>query len=348
MAPTAARHRFFAVLFCAVLCGSAAASRPKTDRIEMLNGDVVSGEILRLQQGKLEVDTNKMGTASIDWNYVARITSEFEFEAETRSGRIHLGRPVPGAKPRVLSLAGKGGVAEVAYDDIVRIVAIGAEFSDRLDGSFGIAGSSSKASGVSTIDFALDMSYTIPYREFELKAQSTTTQTTGAPSSTRQDLSLSGQWLREDRWFTSWYGQYSSNDELGLDHRTLLGGGAGRYLSRQTSQQLRVALGLLVGREAQTGTTGSAATDTLEVALFTSYTAFRYDDPELEASTQLDLYRDVMDLNRWRGSFHLTLKYELIRDFNVKLSYYYDYDETPAAGASSTDYNASLGVDWDF
>ena len=151
-----------------------------------------------------------------------------------------------------------------------------------------------------------------------------------------------------DRWFTSWYGQYSSNDELGLDHRTLLGGGAGRYLSRQSSQQARMALGLLVGREALAGSLSSGATDTLEVALFTSYSAYRYDDPELEASTELDVYRDVKDLQRWRGSFHLTLKYELIRDFNVKLSYYYDYDEAPAAGASSTDYNASLGVDWDF
>jgi hypothetical protein len=348
MIPRVARHPFLAVLLCMALCGTAAASRPKTDRIEMLNGDVVSGEILRLQQGKLEVDTNKMGTASIDWNYVARITSEFEFEAETKSGRIYLGRLASSAKPRVLTMTGKSGAAEVGYDDIIRIVAIGTEFSDRLDGSFGIAGSSAKASGVSTIDIALDMSYTIPYREFELKAQSTTTQATNTPSSTRQDLSLSGQWLREDRWFTSWYGQYSSNDELGLDHRTLLGGGAGRYLSRQSSQQARMALGLLVGREAQTGTSGSGATDTLEVALFSSYTAFRYDDPELEADAELDLYRDVKDLDRWRGSFHLTLKYELIRDFNLKLSYYYDYDESPAAGASSTDYSTSLGVDWDF
>jgi hypothetical protein len=32
----------------------------------------------------------------------------------------------------------------------------------------------------------------------------------------------------------------------------------------------------------------------------------------------------------------------------VKVSYYFDYDETPAAGASSTDYNASLGVDYEF
>ncbi len=55
------------VLLTAVPCFAG----PKTDIIELLNGDRITCEIQKLERGKLTVKTDGLGTISIEWNDVA-------------------------------------------------------------------------------------------------------------------------------------------------------------------------------------------------------------------------------------------------------------------------------------
>jgi hypothetical protein len=52
--------------------GSAFAA-PRTDVVTMRNGDRITGEILRLERGKLDFKTDHAGTISFEWDKVARV-----------------------------------------------------------------------------------------------------------------------------------------------------------------------------------------------------------------------------------------------------------------------------------
>jgi hypothetical protein len=70
------RHMTRAVLMLACwLAATGIASAQKTDVVELLNGDRVTCEIQKLSRGKLTVKTDGIGTISIEWDDVERVTS---------------------------------------------------------------------------------------------------------------------------------------------------------------------------------------------------------------------------------------------------------------------------------
>ena len=79
----------------------------KTDRILLQNGDRVTGEILKLQRGRLVVDTAQAGgKVNIRWRYIADLESDksvFEFESPCdgtiRAVLVNAGDVKPAGEP---------------------------------------------------------------------------------------------------------------------------------------------------------------------------------------------------------------------------------------------------------
>src|SRR5262245_32470449 len=76
----------FFIAFIAACPAVAWASHGKVDLITLTNGDRFTCEIVRLVRGKLTVKTDALGTVSVEWNKVSRVSSPVEFEVETTSG----------------------------------------------------------------------------------------------------------------------------------------------------------------------------------------------------------------------------------------------------------------------
>ena len=69
-----------------------AHARDKTDIIWLANGDRFTGEIKQLLHGKLQLKTDSAGTLSIEWDDIARIESNFQFQFERTDGTRITGR----------------------------------------------------------------------------------------------------------------------------------------------------------------------------------------------------------------------------------------------------------------
>ncbi len=68
-----------------------AEARDKTDVITLRNGDHVTGEILSLQFGQLQLKTDDMGTLEIEWDAIATIESRYFFDVEQIGGQRSYG-----------------------------------------------------------------------------------------------------------------------------------------------------------------------------------------------------------------------------------------------------------------
>ena len=64
------QSRFTALLAGFVLILAAPAFAERTDELVLLNGNIITGEVKSLQQGKLKFKTDNAGTIYVEWEYV--------------------------------------------------------------------------------------------------------------------------------------------------------------------------------------------------------------------------------------------------------------------------------------
>ena len=128
---------FFTIL--SQLMSLPALGRDKTDVIILKNGDHITGEIKSLARGKMSLSTDSMGTVSIEWEDVERVTSQWVFEVETETGLRTFGSLSPAAEPRTIEVIGEGSRNTLNQTSVVRLTQLEAGFLlDHLNGLRGI------------------------------------------------------------------------------------------------------------------------------------------------------------------------------------------------------------------
>lgn len=82
---TNTRLRAGALLAAALLCtcpAAPASEREKTDAVTLHSGDRVTGEIVALEYGILQLKTSHMGTLRIEWPAIKSIDTRYTFHVE--------------------------------------------------------------------------------------------------------------------------------------------------------------------------------------------------------------------------------------------------------------------------
>ena len=107
----------------------------KTDIVELTNGDRITCEIQKLERGKLTVKTDGLGTISIEWDDIARVSSlAMQYDLELSSGAHYYGSLTRGDL-KTLAVVTLTGQERLVMNDVIRISRIGGSFWRRLDGS---------------------------------------------------------------------------------------------------------------------------------------------------------------------------------------------------------------------
>ena len=101
-----------------------------------------------------------------------------------------------------------------------------------------------KAGGVETGNFGLNMDYRSLIRIESLSFSTTLTDSDTQEESKRTNLSLQHTRLWNNRWFSVGNLTFEQNDELGLDLRTSVGGGIGRYFVQSNTMLFSLETGL--------------------------------------------------------------------------------------------------------
>jgi hypothetical protein len=326
---------------------SEASTRPKTDVVILKNGDHLTGEIKGLQYARLSFKTDTMETASVKWEEVAHITSEYSFELELENGLKYFGSLGTPAEPGMLSVVGTERTVGLTMDQIVSIRPIKQRFWKRIDGSLSIGLSFTKASDVLRFSFNADASYTERKNIVDLTLSSIITTQSEQDSRENTNLNLRYNRLLEKRWFLSAFTGLQRNDELGIKLRVLGGGGGGRLLVQTNRMILPVLAGFSLNRELA----ASDGQDSFNAeGLFGFYwNLFIHHTPKTDLSFDFSTYPSLTEKGRVRLDLETRLRREIIKDFFVDLSFYLNYDnKPPSATASTSDYGFVTSVGYSF
>jgi hypothetical protein len=338
------------ILGAAALMLSSVCRAEKTDVVVLINGDRITGEVKTLQQGRLSFSTDHFGTAQIEWDKIAQLTSRRSYEIELRNGVRYFGvlEAIESVAPFTLAVRDEEGrVARVESPQIVRITPLeSGHWRDRLDGYLSIGFSYAKASDVT--QFNLDGGVTRRTRErlLELTAQSTASDNGVGQESASNKLTGVYQRLFTAHWFYAGVAQLTQDDEFDLDLRLLAGGGLGRFFIRTNQQEGSWLAGLAVAREYWHN---AATEDSLEALLAAKYALFRYDEPETSLTASMLVLPSLSNWGRVRSETSLKLRHELVKDFFAELNLFHNYDSEPLAPNVPTgDWGAVTSLGYSF
>jgi hypothetical protein len=159
--------------------------------------------------------------------------------------------------------------------------------------------------------------------------------------------------FRANRWFSTYLIGLESNDELGLELRSSIGAGVGRYLVQTNTSEIALVGGLLGTAESlavdPASPTSSTSDENIEGLLRLEYSRYVYDHPAIDLSAQLSVFPSITESGRTRAQFDLGLRWEIINDLFWDLSYYNTYDSDPPSSSQSTnDYGVVTSIGYSF
>ena len=135
---------------CAILLWSSPALGQKTDVIVLENGDEITGEIKKLELGKLRLSTDAMGTVQIQWDFIAQIITDKTIEVELDTGAKFFGSLRPDPETVNIEVVGATETPTVQRSSIVRLTPVEDTFWGRVDASLDAGFSFTQANRPST------------------------------------------------------------------------------------------------------------------------------------------------------------------------------------------------------
>jgi hypothetical protein len=333
-----------AILFAS---STTAWAQKRTDTVTLLNGDRLTGEILGMDRGRLELKTDDAGTIDIEWDKVATVDAARGFEIETGSGRRLLGTLSRGTDTGSVLIAGSDGAVTLTTQEVTRVTPMGASFWAKLDGSFDAGFTYSQSSGIAQTTLNSDTVFRRP--DFYVRLDGSATLTARSDDSERDDrgsVELSYVRYRGRRWFVSGAGRFDSNGSLGLLLRSQIGGAIGQRIVNTNHAQFELGAGLVLNDERAVD---AAPTQNVEglLSLQTSY--YTYDRPKTQFDASVHYYPSLSNWGRQRLQLDSAVKRELWRDLFVSLNVYDSFDSAPPQPDSArNDAGVSVSLGWSY
>ncbi len=252
------------------------------------------------------------------------------------------------------------GPVGLQTEHVILMTPIEARGLARIDGDISAGYTFAKAKGVKTTYLSADLSYRTESRIFMLDydalvvdSDEDDNEDDDEGASENFSLALEYRRLLANRWLAGGIVRFERNDELGLDLRTSIGGAGGRILRQSNNNSLSLIGGLLVSREktivGQGPDNDVAVEDYLEAFATLRWDWFRFDVPELDLTTSLQILPNLTDSGEYRSEFEIELKWEIIEDLFWSLSFTDSYDsKVNELEGEKNDYSIITSVGWDF
>ena len=318
----------------------------RTDVVTLPNGDRITGEIIRVDRGRLEFKTDDAGTLYLEWDKVASLVAKRFVEVLTTDGRRFLGT-LGSAANRSLLVVADGGTTSLPMSDVTLITPIGRGFWAKLDGSIDAGYNYTRSSGVAQFNVNSETVYRKPASSFRVSVSATVTQKDD--DSGRDDRgTLEASYLRYpwQHWFYTLAGRFESNESLGLILRSQFGGAVGPRLINSTRAQMVAGAGLAVNEEKGIDV---ETTQNVEGLLLFRTSYYTYDRPKTNLDIGLQYYPSLSNTGRHRLQADLGVKRELWKDFFASFTFYNTYDSRPPnPSADQNDIGFVFSLGWSY
>ena len=317
------------------------------DVVYLVNGDRVSGEITKLENGVLHLKSELAGSIQVKWENVERLEGmtplvftlldETEYRGSLRK---------ESADDETLTVD--------TGDDRVRLYLTGLALAetvnkppvDRFKGNASFGLTLLKARETRQFSLGLIGAYTADtyYTEASYNALYSTDNASGRND--RDYLNALYQRPLPKDWFFTGMFNTTRNDALELDLRYNFNAALGKDIISNDTATLQVLAGLGFVSEQYEG--GEDYSD-LETVFGLKLKAFELDSPKLSMTAEAFIYPRPGDFDRFRIESRTGLNLMLARNIFLGLSFFDSYNsKPPSPGAVKNDYGlvSSLGVNW--
>jgi len=316
-----------------------------TDVVIFINGDRLTGEIKALERGRLRFKTDATGTINIEWDEVAYLSSDQNIQAETENGTRYYGHLGQAEEKGDVVIETSRGPAVLEHQNVVKLNPIDQEGFRDIDLSVSAGYNFTNANSVKQFNVGADASYRTRTRILASNFSSVISDSADSESSQRQTLGFNFTRLRANRWLTNGNLNFDHNDELGVNLRSSLGGGGGRILTQTNHSLFILQGGLKVTNENLIAEPEDKVS--LESYADITWEWYRYDTPELDWSTNLEIIPSLTEWGRVRAEFDAKLIWEIVGDLFWQFEVYNSFD-SESEGVSDNDYGIITSVAYKF
>ena len=313
------------------------------DVVIMTTGERLAGEIIRVEKDVLTFSTGYSDADfKIEWDKVASLESSRQFLVETFDGKRLTGSLVPDpALKAAVQIAG----TSVLLADMSVMQPIERGFWSRFDSGLDFGYSMTKANSAKQLSLGSNLSYRDANYYDVLFANIFSSTQENAPDTQRWDLGNDFRRFLGSRWYVNTTQDFLNSEDQGLDLRTTIGGGAGRYLMRAASQHLAVGAGIAWTNENYS----DAATPTQDSA--EAYFATEFMTEKLKITdfiTRFTYYPSLTIDDRYRLAYRFDFDFNLPGDWYLRVGFFDNYDSQPQEGFSKNDYGWSNAFGFKF
>ncbi len=320
-------------------------ARAQIDTLVMKNGDMLIGEIKELQQGVIKMETDYSDKDfAIEWNKVSEIYTTSKFVISLSDGDRITGKiqTDPTDSSKVL-LFERGGMKSARRMDIVFLKEIEESFFGRFDASIGLGVTITTENKLQQVNTKGNIAYMGRF----WRANGSVDLLRSIQQDTIRTRRLEGSFgvslLLERSWFLAASANFLQSDEQKLRLRSTTDFSAGNLIINTNKIYLAASGGLAWTNEEFTDDT--PVRNSLEGKAGFELNLFDIEDFSL--LTHAYAYPSITQKGRFRGDFKVDLKYDLPRDFYIKLGYTHNFDNQPAAGAAKNFYKFDTTIGWD-
>jgi hypothetical protein len=312
------------------------------DTIFMKTGDKITGKIISFEQGRLKIDAQATGVSSVKWYKIYSVKGGNRiYKVEDVYGDTYIGR-LGYSKDGEIKVSSKNTFT-LKLENIVRMFPLETEWYRRFKGSLGAGLNYTKSSDVLTVNTEYNLYYVISKWRFINDFSFISTSANNEDASLRTQLNFQALYSLPGRWVLSEINSYSRNDELGVKSRISFGAGGGNDLIQTDWQRLLFLTGLVQNFEKDIET--QQVYSFLEWPVALHHTVYKFMHPNITTTTSLSSFVGLTDKGRYRFDASADINWEFIDNFNLKLSFYYNYDNKPIAGKNtSKDYGTIISL----
>ena len=307
------------------------------------DGSIVVGTLVSLAGGDdLIVDTEHMGEVAIEHEAVKEIRSTKVIDVELFNGQRLRGQILVNEEGVTITDVDTSVV--LRREQIFALSQVNESFWDGLTIYTDIGMNFVRGNNdVSQLNFGAGVGYVSPV--FETSIDSTVVLNEQAEGNDLRRKTLRGTYTYKfgSNWQLTGLLSFESDDQQGLDLRTLAGGAFGNRLVNNRRWRFDLYGGLVVNSEEFEG---QSRTETLEGLVAATYRLRARSGIDIDAS--LGVLPSLEQSDRVRVVFDGSLSVDLIKDLEAKLSLYNRYDSKPPLGNEKNDIGVTVGLSWEY
>jgi hypothetical protein len=317
------------------------------DRMVLVNGVSLNGEIKSASRGKVSFDNEELDVVSVDVEDITTLVSPRFLEVLDAFGDIFRGSLQPADSGQV-RVAGPEGSGTIWISDIVEIVVFDDSFLGRTNGYLDVGATVARANFLRSLSIGSRFGYRGPRWGFTGTWDSYwQTQKTEAPDGTEFEDAARRATLRTtgSRYLGLWTVQASAtgekNDELDLEGRLQLGL-QGIYTFVETSAaEIGAGGGIVSNTETYVG---EETKNSAELVVGAGLDFF--DVGAVDIYTLVQTYTNL-NQDRYRLSLDARVSWEIIDDFFLNFNVNENLDSNPPTeGARKRDYRYGFSLGW--